>query len=245
MVSVEDVGERALRLLERAYLFILDILIKAVPALSRVVERIQRFDGERLYPFFERRGIEVRDYIVFKLQAASGLFLIVSTLFIAGSIGARAYTVFGAALLSLIIYLLYVPIKRDFEDYPAYRDLFLSFMALVVIIAAVKVKKPFVKVVFPFFHFTAIALIGVIVIYGYFLKRYSRDYAVGRVVAVEGPYIRVRFNYDLRSNVKPQTALLSNTMNAREGDLVKVRVEKGLLSLRGSRPAEVIGVEWV
>ena len=54
----------------------------------------------------------------------------------------------------------------------------------------------------------------------------------------------VKLNYDIRSNTKPQTVNLRNTMNAREGNTVKVRVEKGAFSVRGSRPAEIIGVEW-
>jgi uncharacterized membrane protein len=33
-------------------------------------------------------------------------------------------------------------------------------------------------------------------------------------------------------------------MHANVGDIVKVRVSRGMLSLRGSTPEEIIGVDW-
>jgi uncharacterized membrane protein len=33
-------------------------------------------------------------------------------------------------------------------------------------------------------------------------------------------------------------------MHAKEGDIVKVRVKKGFLALKGSTPLEIMGVEW-
>ncbi len=54
----------------------------------------------------------------------------------------------------------------------------------------------------------------------------------------------VKINYDIRSNTKPNVIVLRNTMHANVGDIVKVRVRRDLLSLRGSTPEEIIGVDW-
>jgi len=93
-------------------------------------------------------------------------------------------------------------------------------------------------------HFAAVAIIGAAVIYSYFNKKHGRNYTFGQIILEQSTNVDVKLKYDIRSNTKPQTVQLHNTMNAREGDTVKVRVEKGAFSIRGSRPAEIIGVEW-
>ncbi|HDH28154.1 MAG TPA: DUF2101 domain-containing protein, partial [Euryarchaeota archaeon] len=107
-----------------------------------------------------------------------------------------------------------------------------------------KLKKPFITTGFPFMHFAVVAIVGAVVIYAYFNKKHGRNYTFGYVVLKHNTSVDVKLNYDIRSNTKPQTVQLRNTMNAGEGDTVKVRVEKGTFSIRGSRPVEIIGVEW-
>ena len=150
---IERFGEKTLRLLERVYLLAIDLLIDLAVFLSKVVERVEGFDASRLYPFFERRGIEKRDYTVFKLQVSSSLFLVLTTLFIINSIGARRYIFSGGLLAAFSIYILFSTVKRDFEDFNAYRDFFLSYYLLAVLLASIKTWKPFVSIWFPFFHF--------------------------------------------------------------------------------------------
>ena len=241
---VDKLGEKALTFLERIYLFTIDMLIKLTPGVMAVVDRMYKVDREHFYPYFERRKIEQNDYTVFKLQLLSALFLVLTTLFIISALGGRKYIAFGGVLLATTLFILATTVHSDFEDYPAYRDFFLSYFLLAIVLAAIKVKKPFITIGFPFMHFAAVAIIGAAVIYSYFNKKHGRNYTFGQIILEQSTNVDVKLKYDIRSNTKPQTVQLHNTMNAREGDTVKVRVEKGAFSIRGSRPAEIIGVEW-
>lgn len=243
MASIEQIGEKMLRLMERVYLFILDLLIK-VALLSRgVIEKIERLDREKLYPFFEKRDIDLRDYAIFKLEIASVVFLILSVLFIIDSISGLRYAVSGGVLIVFIFYVMFSSVKRNFEEFNAYRDFFFSYLALALFLALIKLKKPVIGSRFPFLHFIVIAVLGGAVISIYFRRKYSRDFTYGRVIEA-GVHAKVKFNYDICSDIKPQIGTLRNTMNAREDDIVKVSVRRSFLSLRGSTPVEIIGVEW-
>ncbi|HDY74049.1 MAG TPA: DUF2101 domain-containing protein [Euryarchaeota archaeon] len=241
---IDRLGEKALTLLERIYLFTINLLIKLAPGFMAVVDRLHKLDQEFFYPFFKRRNIGQNDYTVFKLQLFSALFLILTTLFIVSALSGLKYIVFGGVLLATTLFILETTVHSDFEDYPAYRDFFLSYFLLAIILAAVKLKKPFITTGFPFMHFAVVAIVGAVVIYAYFNKKHGRNYTFGYVVLKHNTSVDVKLNYDIRSNTKPQTVQLRNTMNAGEGDTVKVRVEKGTFSIRGSRPVEIIGVEW-
>jgi uncharacterized membrane protein len=245
MTSIDEIGEKALRLAERAYLFILDILIRIARVFSGVMEKAGTFDRERLYPFFEKKDIEMKDYTIFKLQISSALFLLLSTLFIIDFIDLRRYAIPAGVLVFFILYILFFTVRKNFEEFSAYRDLFLSFLLLVLLLVAMKVKKPIVSIGFPFFHFAVVAVLGPVAIYIYFWNKHSREYTYGRIIAADGIDVKVKFNYDIRANVKPQVVTFRNTMNAKEGDLVKTKVTRGFLSVGGSTPVEIMGVEWV
>ncbi len=243
MVSIEIIGERVLKFLERTYLLMLELILKAVRRLRGFVERIERFDREVLYTVFSKRGIDFKDYSVFKLEISSAAFLIFTMLFVFNYLSVKKYLASSLILVSFSLYILFTSIKKDFEDYPAYKEFFLPYLALALLLALVKVEKPHLDTVFPSLHFIVLSIAGVVLISVNFRKKYSRDYTHGTVVEA-GADIRVKFNYDLRSDIKPQIVLFRNTLNAREGDTVKVRVKKGFLSIRGSRPVELLGVEW-
>jgi uncharacterized membrane protein len=186
----------------------------------------------------------MNDYVVFKLQLFSALFLILTTLFIINSVSARKYLFLGFVTIVLTFYILFTTVKKKFRDYNAYRDFFLYYYLLAILLAGIKIKKPFVGLGFPLFHIAITAVVGAIAIYLYFNSKYSRDFTFGRVISKKGVDIEVKLNYDIRSNVKPQTTFLRNPMHAKEGDIVKVRVKKGFLALKGSTPLEIMGVEW-
>lgn len=241
---LEGLGEKTLALLESLYQLILDLLIKITQFFGAVNKRVQTFDRERFYPFFERRNIEPPDYTIFKLQLSSAIFLILTTLFIINYISGRVFAYVGGLLIVFSAYLLFSTVKRQFRDFAAYRDFFFSYYLLAIILALIKVKKPVVTIGFPFFHFTVVSILGALAIYLYFNKRYSREFTFGRVISDQGIDLKIKLSYDIRSNTKPQIAFIRNMMNAREGDIVKVRVTRGFLSLRGSTPVEIIGVDW-
>jgi uncharacterized membrane protein len=241
---IDKLGTKTITVLERIYLFAIDLLIKLTPGVMAVVDRLYKVDRELFYPYFERRKIGQNDYTIFKLQLLSALFLILTTLFIVNTVGGLKYIALGSVLLIAALFIIATTVHSDFEDYPAYRDFFLSYFLLAIVLAAVKLKKPFIATGFPFMHFAAIAVVGAAVIYAYFNKKHARNFTYGKVISERGMDVDVKLNYDIRSNIKPQTVQLRNTANAREGDTVKVRVEKGTFSIRGSRPVEIIGVEW-
>jgi uncharacterized membrane protein len=241
---IGGLGEKFLVFFEKIYLLLLDFLIAIAPFFIKLLKKIQDFDRKWIYQFFEKRGIDIKDYTIFKLQLSSAIFLILTTLFIINNIESRIYLWLGALLGIYISYLLFSPVKSEFKDSVAYRDFFLSYYLLAVLLAAIKVRKPFVNIGFPLFHLALGAVLGALIIYTYFNRKYSRDYTYGKVIDDRGIDLLVKLNYDLLSNIKPQTAILRKTMNARVGDTVKVRVSKGFMSLRGSRPIEITGVEW-
>jgi uncharacterized membrane protein len=241
---IDRLGEKGLHLVERLYLLILDILIKITPAIVSITEKIHDFDRKIFYPFFERRKIEMKDYTIFKLQMFSAFFLILTTLYIINSLDDRKYIVIGGILLVSTLFILFTTVQREFEDFTAYRDFFLSYFLLAILLAAIKVKKPFVTMGFPYFHFAVVAVAGALVIYAYFNSKHARKFTFGKVLSEKGMDVDVKLNYDIRSNTKPQVIVLRNTMHARVGDTVKVKVRRGLLSLRGSAPEEIIGVDW-
>ncbi len=241
---IERFGEMTLQFLERLYQIAEELILKVSPPFNRFIERVEGFDRERIYPFFRHRDIDLKDYTIFKLQISSALFLILTTLFIIGSLSIRRYIITGGLVGIFSTYLIFRTVKTQFEDYEAYRDFFLSYHALAVLLAAIRIKIPTLSIGFPFFHYALVAVAGTIAIYGYFNHRYSRDQTYGKVLSTRGHEIEVKLNYDIRSNTKPQRIFLRNSMNAREGDRVKIKVRKGMLSLRGSTPVEVSGVEW-
>jgi uncharacterized membrane protein len=241
--ALERFGEFTLGFLERIYVFILDLLIMVAPFLSKALERIQRFDRERIYPFFERRDIEIKDYTIFKLQITSSLFLIISTLFIINYISFRKFWILGGLLIILSTYLLAFPVKREFKEFSAYRDFFLSFFILLIVLVAIKIRQPFVIGGAFFTRFTGTAVIGVGLIFLYFRSKHSRDFTFGKVLDDDGIDVKVKLNYDILSNVKPQIVILRNKVGAKDGDIVKIRVNRGFLSIKGSIPIEVLGVE--
>jgi uncharacterized membrane protein len=242
--SIEKFGEKMLGLLERLYLLILDYLIRIAPFLQKITKKINDFDRKKVYPLFEKKSIEMNDYTVFKLQLFSAFFLILTTLFIINSVSTRKYLFLGLVSIVLTFYILFTTVKKKFRDFKAYRDFFLSYYLLAILLAAVKMKKPLVSYGFPLFHFAIIAVVGALAIYLYFNGKYSRDFTFGRVISKKGVDVEVKLNYDIRSNVKPQITFLRNSMHAKEGDVVKVRVKKEFLALRGSTPLEIMGVEW-
>ncbi len=243
MASVDELGEKALGLLERLYVFILDVLIRLAKTLQGLTARLEEFDRDQIYPYFEKREIDPRDYTIFKLEMSAALFLIASMLFVFNFLGGNWYAFLGLLLLLSSLRILLGSVKKEFEDFIAYRDFFLSYLSLALLLALIKLYRPMIDHALPFLHFVVVAVLGVIVISTSFRKKYSRNYTFGTVLA-DGVDIKVKFNYDLRSDIKPQVAVFRNTLNARKGDRVKVRVKKGFLSIRGSTPMEVLGVEW-
>ncbi|MFQ5976388.1 MAG: DUF2101 family protein, partial [Candidatus Hydrothermarchaeales archaeon] len=91
------------------------------------------------------------------------------------------------------------------------------------------------------FHLILASVIGVASIDILFKTRYGRDFTIGRVIEA-GSLVKVKVSYDICASIKPCIQTFENHIKAKEGDLVKLKVEKGFLNLRGSKVAGLIGV---
>jgi uncharacterized membrane protein len=242
MDIAEEIGELTFRTASKVYYHALGFLIKFILWLRRLRAYLGEVEVRRVYPFFERRGVEFQDYVILKAQLFTFLFFIIAVLFIFNFIS------FGAALSLLVLsglsslFQAFGQVKKYFsQDYPPYRDFFLAYFIITLLLLIFKALMPRVSWRYPYIHFLLVSLIAVVAFSAYFRHRYARDYTFGRVVKA-GSIARVKVNYDIRSGIKPGVHLLPNDVNAREGDIVKLRVEKSFFNLRGNRVSEILEV---
>ncbi len=242
MDMVEKIGEATFRLAGRVYYHALGFLIRLILFLRRLRNIAGDMDARRIYPLFERRGVEFKDYVILKTQLSTFLFFIVAVMlifdFLHLKVAAPLLVISGLLSLSLTL----GQVKEYFsEDYPPYRDFFLAYFLITILLLLFKVLIPRVEWRYPYIHFLLASLAAVAAFSTYFRRRYARDYTFGRVIK-GGSIARVKVNYDIRAGVKPGVHALPNDVNAREGDVVKLRVERNLFNLRGSSITEILEV---
>ncbi|MEE8400903.1 MAG: DUF2101 family protein [Candidatus Hydrothermarchaeaceae archaeon] len=237
MGHIEDVGEAILTFISRTIYHTIGFLIWMLKFLRPLERNI------KIYPYFEKRNIELKDYVVLKAQTATLIFLMSSVVFVFGFLSfknlAFLFIVFGAYSLHITL----VQLKEHFSgDYPAYKMFFLSYLAISVLLVVVKLAKPTVKIVFPLFHLLLLSMVFVGAVSFLFKRKFGRTYTLGRVLK-SGDEIVVKVNYDLRSGVKPGVHTFENKLKAKEGDHVKLLVESSRFNLRGSRVVGLMPVE--
>jgi len=234
MPAIERVGEIAIHAIERLYYYALGLIIRIIN-LSR---KLQQWDREKVLPLF--RGKEMRDYMVLKLQLSIFAFFIVvvgdAFGFLPPKVSLPLSAIAGLYSLYSILYQLGRYMERD---YMAYRNFFLGYIAISLLIYLFNLfleEGVYLRYVYLIF-FTLVVVGG----FSYLFKSlYGRDYTYG-VVEEGGEPAVVRFSYDLLSGVKAGKVILENSLEAGEGQVVKVRVEKGFFNIRGSRPVEMEG----
>jgi uncharacterized membrane protein len=242
MDLVERIGEATFRAAGKVYYHALGFLIKLIILLRKLRTYLGEVDARRIYPLFEKRGVEFQDYVILKTQLFTFLFFILAVLLIFNFISSKTalplLVIFGLISLSLT----FGQIREYFsEDYPPYRDFFLAYFSITILLLLFKVIVPQVAWRYPYIHFLIASLVAVAAFSTYFKRRYARDYTFGRVIK-GGSIARVKVNYDIRAGVKPGVHFLPNEVNAREGDLVKLRVEESFFNLRGNRVVEILEV---
>ncbi len=239
MGSIEDIGEAVMAVLSRVFYYAIGILIRLI-GVSRSLGKRFRIN---VYPYFERRNVELKDYIVLKAQATTLIFLMSAVVFVFGFLSVRILAFLFIVFGSYSLYLTLVQLKEHFsDDYPAYRAFFLSYLAISVLLVVVKFVKPAVNIIFPSFHILLLSMVSVAAVSLIFKHKYGRNYTFGRVVE-GGDNITVKVNYDLCSSVKPGVHTFENRTNAKEGDIVKLLVESSSFNLRGSRVVGLAPVE--
>lgn len=234
MGIIDEIGESTIRLIYKTIYYTLGFLIALIKGLRKI--------DFKLYSFFEKKNIDFKDYIIFKLQMASLIFLILTVGYIFNYIHVKI--MFFGLLILILIYLTYsISSLKNYcdEDFNAYKDFFLSYMLIPIIFIIVKNVKPVINFRFPYAHYVILSIVYVLFFSYYFRKKYARDFTYGKVVE-DGEIIKVKVGYDIRANVKPKILNFANTINAKKGDVVKLRVEKGTFSIRGSK---IVGVEEI
>jgi uncharacterized membrane protein len=130
------------------------------------------------------------------------------------------------------------------NDFPAYRDFFLMYIAVGILLVLVNSNSNFVMA----FSFTPLpslsvlifAVVAVVAVFLIYRVRYYQNFTYGTVVEEGKNTAYVRVEYDIRSNVKPDLYIVENNISAVEGEYVKLKLEEKLLSMSGNKPIAII-----
>jgi uncharacterized membrane protein len=188
---------------------------------------------------------EEKESTVFRLQLLSAAFLLLSVLYIFNFLSLILYVIIGALVIIYVLYLLFNRVKLMYgHDFPAYRDFFLMYLAVGVILVLVGTNSNFVMAFsfqfLPSLTILIFALISVVAVFLIFRIRYYRKYTYGRVIETGKNTAYVKVEYDIRCNVKPDIYIVENSYGAVEGDTVKVSVEDRVLNPGGNKPIGII-----
>lgn len=200
----------------------------------------------RLQSFFEQRHAGWSEYVMLKAQLAIIAMFVVAAVY--ALLQPASELVFFAALLVLSAYAVYLiptQLKRAFgRDYPAYRAFVLMCVAIVWVFV-ISLRYVSVGVSYESFYITlvppAIVIGFVLLAFLGFRLKYGRDYTYGVVEDARRGRAVVRVAYDICSNVKHGLYMVDSLAKVRKGDLVKVKVERPMLGLRGSKVKAILG----
>jgi len=182
---------------------------------------------------------------IFRLQLLSAGFLIVSVIFLFNFLSFILYAILAILLVGYIIYLLFTRVKLMYgSEFPAYRDFFLMYIAVGIILVVVGTNSNLVMAFslsyFPSLTILIFAIIAVAIVYLLFRIIYHRDFTYGVVIETGENLAYVKVEYDIRSNVKPDIYVVDNTYGATTGDEVKLKTEQKIFSNSGNKPISIL-----
>ena len=182
---------------------------------------------------------------IFRLQLLSAGFLILSVLYLFNFFSVIIYAVLGILIGAYIIYILFYRVKVMYgSEFPAYRDFFLMYLGVGVIMVLVGTNSNLVMAFsfsfFPSLTILIFAIIAVAVVYLIFRIRYHRNFTYGVIIETGEKMAYVKVEYDIRSNVKPDIYVVENDYGAVDGDTVKLKTEQKLFSNSGNKPISVM-----
>ena len=188
---------------------------------------------------------EEKERTILILQILSAAFVVVSILSIFNFISFTIYLILGVIIVGYILYLLYNKVKLMYRnDFPAYRDFFLMYIAVGIILVLLNADSNFVMAFsfqsFPSLSVLIFAIVAVIAVFLIYRIRYYRNYTYGTVIEGGKNTAYVKVEYDIRSNVKPDIYIVENRVGAVEGEHVKLKLEEKLLSTSGNKPVRII-----
>jgi uncharacterized membrane protein len=190
---------------------------------------------------------EEKERTVFLLQIVSAGYLVVSMLYLFNFFSFIIYLIVSVLLAGYVIYVLFKKVKLMYgPDFPAYRDFFLMYILVGIVLVLVGTNSYFVMAFsfqfFPSLSILIFALVAVALVFLIFRIRYSRDFTFGKVVEAGENTAYVKVDYDIRSNVKPDLYIVDNLYGANIGDEVKLKVDDKILSGSGNKPVSIIAV---
>lgn len=189
---------------------------------------------------------EEKERTIFILQLVSAGFLFLTMIYIFNFISLPLLLILGAVMVVYLVYILFKKVKVMYgPDFPAYRDFFLMYILVGIVLVLVGTNSNFVMAFsfefFPSISLLIFALIAVAVVFLIFRIKYSRDFTFGRVVEAGEKTAYVKVDYDIRSNVKPDLYIVDNLYGAKTGDDVKLKVDGNIIS-GGNKPVSILAV---
>jgi uncharacterized membrane protein len=207
----------------------------------------QAWESDTITTSGNKFSSEEKERTVLILQLASGAFIIFAILHIFNFINFLIFIILDGLVAAYIIYSLFNKIKLMYpRDFNAYRDFFLMYLAVGIIIVLVSGNSSLVMA----FSFQALpslsvliyAIIAVFAVFLIFRMRYYRDFTYGTVIEAGKNTAHVKIEYDIRSNVKPDIYLVENRIGAAEGDDVKIKIEDKVINTGGNKPLGIMEV---
>jgi len=182
---------------------------------------------------------------ILKLQILSGGFIVVSIIYLFNFIHPIVYGILGVLLIGYTLYLLFNKIKLMYaHDFNAYRDFFLMYIAVGIILVLVGTNENFVMAFsfqfFPSLTILIFSLISVAAVFLIFRMKYYRNYTFGTVIETGENTAHVKVEYDIRSNVKPDIYIVEDSYGSKVGETVKIRTEEKMFSNSGNKPIMII-----
>ena len=193
---------------------------------------------------------EEKEKTIFRLQILSAVFLIFSMLFIFNFLSVVLYGVLGLVIVVYIVYIVFTKVKLMYPvDFNAYRDFFLMYIAVGILLALIGTNPNFIMAYsfefFPSLTVLIFAVLAVAVVFLIFRIRYHRNFTYGKVIETSKKNAHVKVEYDIRSNVKPDIYIVDNSYGAHDDDLVVLQIDEKILSMNGNKPVRISGIiKW-
>lgn len=190
---------------------------------------------------------EEKERTIFILQIASAAFIVVSIFYVFNFLSLILFLILGSLIGAFVIYILYNRVTKMYRrDFNAYRDFFLLYLAVGIVIVLVS-SNPNLTMAFSFQSLPSLsvliyAIIAVAAVFLIFRIKYHRNYTFGTVLEAGENTAHVKVEYDIRSNVKPDIYLVENRPGAVTGDIVKLKIEEKIISTGGNKPLEILEV---
>jgi len=182
---------------------------------------------------------------IFRLQLLSAAFLILSVIYLFNFLSIIIYGILGILIVAYTLYILFNRVKLMYgPEFPAYRDFFLMYIAVGIILVIVgnntNLLMAFSFSFFPSLTILIFAVVAVVAVYLIFRIRYHRDFTYGTVIEAGEKMAYVKVEYDIRSNVKPDIYIVDNSYGALTGETVKLKTEEKIFSNAGNKPIRVM-----